>query len=157
MTFSKSQRTCITEHKAPFALSTGSCFLVKQGCLVPLCPVQTLRGVHTCSSPSTASPVPAVRVPVPTAGWIPAWSCSCSSSCHFVNVVWAQTPTRTALQAAWLRQRSNKEFQMPLRHIDFQKWLTQSFFIYLFICWAQSLVCVECFLTFLARDWRVNY
>lgn len=155
MTFAKSQRTCIMEHKAPFALSTGSRFLVKQGCLVPLYPVQTPRGVHICSSTSTASSVPAVRVPVPTAGWVPA--CSCSSSCHFVNVVWAQTPARAALQAAWLRQRSNKEFQMPLKHIDFQKWLTQSFFIYLFICWAQSLVCVECFLTFLARDWRVNY
>lgn len=62
MTFSKSQRTCITEHKAPFALSTGSCFLVKQGCLVPLCPVQTLRGVQ---QPLHSQPCPCCEGPCP--------------------------------------------------------------------------------------------
>lgn len=55
MTFSKSHRTCITEHKAHFALTTGSFFLVKQGCSVSPSAQCRPLGVYT-SAAAPASP-----------------------------------------------------------------------------------------------------
>lgn len=61
MTFSKSQRTCITEQKAHLAVTTGSSFLVTQGCPVPPS-ARPCRPPGKYGSPA-APPQPALPLP----------------------------------------------------------------------------------------------
>lgn len=99
-----------------------------------LCPVQTPRGKHLCSSPTTASPVPAVRVPVPTAGQVLA--CSCPS--NHVSEHRPQPGLHFRLPGSG--RGAIKNFKCLSGTLTFRNsWHSHFSFIYLFV--GQSVLC----------------